>query len=443
MKALSILLAATAAAMPAFAAEPADSVSSHGLHFSRVSSEIKEILHRGRPAEKQQVPVPHFAIHSSNNDFVMAIGGVINPIMGVDMGNNLYKQGSGIDFTTSAIPVPATAGHKGDFFINPLQGNLTLQVVGLAGTANEISGFIKVGTVGGDSHAIKLKTATLSWRGITAGLKHTLMADADASQPPTIDPEGPNGMLCTTVYEVGYTTPEFGGGFRAAIGIDMPTFYSSNGYYRGHDYPDFDGEQVADHASAEQMIPDVPAWIEYTFSPGNRVRFSAMLRNFAYRDLVASTTRHKAGWGVMLSGNAAPASALSINYQLAYGRGIGCYLQDIAGLPLSFVPDDSRPGRMSATPMLGATLGASWNVSERWQVNAVASYSRLWDVRSYAEALDASQNYRHATYVAVNAFYNITSYLQWGIEYLWGRRTTWNIGHASDSRLQTQLAFTF
>lgn len=443
MKAIPVLLA-VAVAMPALAGEVADSAAADkSVHVSRTSAEIARILHRSRPHEKRDIPAPSFAIHTADNSFILAVGGVINPIMGVDLGNNLYKQGSGIDFTTSAIPVPATPGHKGDFFINPLQGNVHMQVVGLAGTHDEISAYFKVGSTGGTSPNIKLKTATLSWRGITAGLKHTLMSDADASQPPTIDPEGPNGMLCTTVYEVGYTTPEFGGGFSVAVGIDMPTFYSSNGHYRGHDYPQLDDKPVAEFSDADQRIPDIPAWIQYRFSDNNRVRLSAILRNFAYRDLVAGSTRHLAGWGVQLSGNASPDPRLIFYATAAYGRGIGCYLQDIAGLPLSFVPDNAHPGHMTATPMLGATFGVSYTPTPRLQLNAMASHSHLWDVAAYADALPESQNYRYANYIAVNAFYNITSYLTWGIEYLWGNRATWNIGSASDSRIQTQLAFTF
>ena len=225
--------------------------------------------------------------------------------------------------------------------------------------------------------------------------------------------------------------------------LDMPTFYSSNGYYRGKDFPEFDGKQVADYGDAEQMIPDIPAWVEYSFSQWNRIRLSGILRNFAYRDLVAGKTRHMAGWGVMLSGNFQPVKPLIFYYQFAYGKGIGNYLQDIAGKPLSFVPDNARPGRMSASPMAGLNFGVSYNPTSKLQFNAMFSQSRIWDVRDYCNALDESQNYRYALYGAVNCFYNITPWLQWGIEYLWGHRETWNIGGAHDSRIQTQIAFNF
>lgn len=413
------------------------------LEICRTTPEVATILKRHRPVENRSIPVPKFVVKSANNNFILTIGGSVSPVLGFDIGNNLYKQDdAGISFVTSAIPVPATAGHKGDFYINPINGAVDLQVVGLANTPNEISAYIKAGT-NGISTGIVLQRAYISWRNFTAGMKLTLLQDDYACQPPTIDPEGPSGCVSNVAYEVAYKSKSYGG-FRFAAALDMPTFYSSNGYYRGKDYPEsaeYDGKQVV--GDAEQYIPDIPAWVEYSFSQWNRVRVSGILRNFAYRDLVDGKTRHKAGWGVMLSGNLQPARQLILYYQLAYGHGIGNYLQDIAGKPISFVPSGSHPGRMDASPMMGANIGLSWNPTSRLQFNAMFSESRIWDVADYCNALDESQNYKYALYGAVNCFYTFTPYLQWGIEYLWGRRQTWNIGGANDSRIQTQIAFTF
>lgn len=415
---------------------------SNKIEIGRTTPEMKEILQRSRPEGHREIPAPSFAVHTANNNFIMTIGGTISPVFGYDIGNNLYKQpGAGISFVTSAIPVPAASGHKSDFFINPINGAVDLQVVGLANTPNEITGYVKIGT-DGISTSLVLQRAYISYRRFTAGMKLTLFQDAYACQPPTIDPEGPSGCVSNVAYEIGYTSKSYSG-FRFAAALDMPTFYSSNGYYRGKDFPEFDGKQVADYGDAEQMIPDIPAWVEYSFSQWNRIRLSGILRNFAYRDLVAGKTRHMAGWGVMLSGNFQPVKPLIFYYQFAYGKGIGNYLQDIAGKPLSFVPDDARPGRMSASPMAGLNFGVSYNPTSKLQFNAMFSQSRIWDVRDYCNALDESQNYRYALYGAVNCFYNITPWLQWGIEYLWGHRETWNIGGAHDSRIQTQIAFNF
>lgn len=413
---------------------------SNPIEFKRTTPEVREMLHKTRPQETHPVPVPHFVIKTRNNDFIMAIGGQINTVMGWDIGNNLYRQdGAGISFVTNQIPVPPTPGHKGDFYINPINGFLDVQVTGLANTPNAITGYVKIGTNGINSSVV-LQRAYVTWRNFTAGMKLTLMQDAYACQPPTIDPEGPSGCLSAVAYEISYTSKNYNG-FRFAAGLDLPSYYSSNGYYRGKDFPALDNKQV--DVSAEQYVPDIPAWVEYTFSPWNRIRLSGMLRNFHYRDVIAGKTRYQPGWGVMLSGNLSPVKPVIFYYQFAYGKGIGAYLQDLAGQNFSYTPDNAHPGKMKASPMMGANIGVTFNATKKLQFNAMFSESRIWGVRDYATAPDADCNYKYALYGAVNCFYNITSYLQWGVEYVWGRKVTWDKGGANDSRIQTQISFSF
>lgn len=442
-----MLLMACAIGLPfvAMAEEPVDTSDikpGKKLEIVRTTPEVKEILEHSRPQDANAIPTPKFALKSQDNNFIMTIGGQLNVIMGGDIGNNLYKNpNAGISFVTNAIPVPARAGHRGDFYINPLDGAVDMQIVGLANTPNEITGYFKVGTNGVNT-SLAVQRAYLSYRRFTGGLKLTLFQDDNACQPPTIDPQGPSGCVSAAVYELNYTSKSYNG-FRFAIGADIPTWNSSLGYYRGHDFPEFDGKQVANYADAEQIIPDFPAWMEYSFSPWNRIRVSGIVRNFAYRDLLANKTRHNVGWGVMLSGNIQPVDKVILYYQAAYGEGIGAYLQDIAGHPYSFIPDDAHPGKMKASPMMGLNFGVSYNPTDKLQFNAMISESRIWDVADYANAGEEADNYKYGVYGAVNCFYNINSYLQWGIEYLYGRHQTWNIGGANDNRIQTQLSFTF
>ncbi len=447
MKAKHVLVAFALPGMATVAAQSAERTdtvegTATKLELTRTTPAVKAILEKSRPADANAIPTPKFALHTSDNKFIMTIGGQINPIMGFDIGNNLYSQpDAGSGFVTSAIPVPARPGKKGDFFLNPLNGMVDLQVVGFGGTPDEITAYLKVGT-NGINTSIVLKDAYITYRNFTAGLKLSMLQDDYACQPPTIDPEGPSGEVSTASYELSYKSPSYNG-FRYAVGLDIPTYYSSNGYYRGKDYPQFDGVQVANYADAENIIPDIPAWVEYSFSQWNRVRVSGILRTFAYRDLLSDKTRHTVGWGAMLSGNLSPDPKIIFYYQVMYGKGIGNYIQDIAGHPVSFIPDDSRPGHMSASPMLGANVGISYNPTSKLQFNAMFSEARIWDVGAYSNALSESQNYKYALYGAVNCFYTFNSWLQWGIEYLWGHRQTWNHQGAHDNRIQTQVTFTF
>lgn len=443
MKKLILPACLIAIPMIANAAELADTTdlkAGKKLEIVRTTPEIGKVLDKSRPHEPKAIPTPKFVLKSGNNNFLMTIGGSFNFIVGGDIGNDLYKQSdAGISFITSAIPVPAQRGYKGDFYINPINGYMDAQIVAFANSDNELTAYVKAGT-NGITSSVALQRAYLTYRGFTGGMKLTLFQDDYACQPPTIDPEGPSGCISTVAYELSYKSKSYNG-FRFAIGLDMPTYYSANGYYRGHDYPELDNHQVS--TAIDNFIPDVPLWAEYSFSPMNRIRVSGIIRNFRYKDILHDQFKVNTGWGVMLSGNVQPAKQWILYYQFAYGKGIGNYIQDIAGHPYSYIPSDENPGRMTATPMMGANIGVTFNATSKLQFNAMFSEARVFDVRDYANACDEALNYRYALYGAVNCFYNINSFLQVGVEYLYGHRQTWNIGGASDSRIQAQVAFTF
>lgn len=421
------------------------------VHTSRDST-VYAILQKDRPLSFRDTPVPHFAIHTGDNAFILTIGGKIQPIMGWDLGNELYEvSGAAGGFVTNRIPVPAPEFKKSDFYINAMNANITLQVVGFGGTTNQITGFFKIGT-DGYKNPLKLKIAYVKWRGFTAGMKKTLFEDENANMPSMIDPQGPSGAVDATNYLFNYETPSLNG-FRAAVGIEIPTFNTSDGRYLGKDYKEFDGQDilnrpVVDPTAYNQLVPDIPAYVEWSKDGGNRIRLSGILRTLSYRDLLKNKRRTTFGWGVQLSGNWTPIRQLSFSGQAVYGKGIGNYILDLAGIPLSFTPKSVNPGALTPTPELGLVFAATWNINRRWQMNAVYSMARMWKVGAYAlvesesgDDPDEFNNYRYANYVGANVFYQISSFFQVGMEYLYGQRHTWYRGQAHDNRISFDVCF--
>lgn len=414
---------------------------------------VYKTIEKARPVEPGSMPVPKFTIKTDNNQFMLTIGGSINPYLSYDIGNDLYDTDAGSSFITGDIPVPAMTGHKGDFFINALHGNLDFTMVAFPDSHNQVTGYIKIGANGNDK-GLKLKRAYLTWRNISAGLKNTVAMDEYAAQPSTIDPQGPGGEVNTASYQISYRSPHYNG-FGFAGSIEMPTYNNSEGIYRGHDFQSWYGHQV--NAEVSQLIPDIPLYVEYAPSTRNRVRFTAILRNFGYQNMLKKQRENVFAWGTMLSGNIAIGKPVTLYLQAVYGRGIGHYIQDLQGRPLSFTPKDDDPGKMVANPMMGLVFGAQYNATSRLQFNAVGSYSRVWNVGNYATVDDQSQadangdmvmtagntNYRYGIYVAANCFYRFTSFLKVGVEYIWGRHVTYGLGGANDSRISTQIAINF
>lgn len=430
------------------------STSGRTLIFVKVHNDtvLYEIIRRDRPVTFRDAAVPHFAIHTNDNKFILTIGGNIQPIIGWDLGNELYEMSdAGSGFVNSQIPVPHPRFKGSDFYINALNGHVNLQVIGFGGTPDQLTGFIQIGTDGWSNH-IKMKKMYVTWRGIRMGLAHTLFQDELACQPPMIDPQGPCGEVATSNYQLSYTTPSFKG-FRAAVGVEIPAFNSSNGRYLGKDYKTWKGKDiyntvVCDPTVYNQMVPDIPLWVEWAKDDGNRVRVSGILRTLTYRDVLEQKRRNAVGWGVMLSGNFTPVDPLTFYAQAIYGKGIGNYIQDMAGVPLSFTPRNSKPGELTPTPEMGLMFGLTYNINKRWQMNAVYSPSRMWDVGEYALAngMEADNdkhldNYRYSTYVGANCFYNISSFLQVGVEYIYGQRKTYYQGSAHDNRITAAVNF--
>lgn len=156
------------------------------IEFVRTTPEISALLNQARPVEPNAIPTPKFAIRTRDNSFVLSIGGKINPILGYDIGNDLYDSDeAGSNFITGDIPVPAATGHKSAFFINPLNAFVDFTVVGLGGTDNQVTGYVKIG-MNGSNHNALLKRAYVTWRGFTVGEAATLMADGLAQQPPQL-----------------------------------------------------------------------------------------------------------------------------------------------------------------------------------------------------------------------------------------------------------------
>lgn len=413
-----------------------------------VDTTVYKILERGRPEKPGDSPVPYFAIHSQDNMFVMTIGGNVHPIFGCDIGNDLYySSGAGISFLPSRIPIPTVSTKKADFYINPLTADIDFQIVGFGNTKHELSAFVKFGTNGVNNNLV-IKRAFLKYRGFAAGMKTTLFQD-ELACPPTIDPQGPCGMVSVTSYELSYISPNFKG-FRAAIGVDMPAHQASDGRYFGKDYKEWHGQDiteqiVCDPKAYNQMVPDIPLWLEWQHNSVNRIRLSGIIRTFNYQDMLAHKRRVCMGYGIMLSGNFSPWKPLVFYAQAVYGQGINNYIQDLQGIPLSYVPDDNHPGRMNSTKAMGLTFGFTYQFLPKWTLNSCWSTAHLFDVKSYALAeskVDPFADFHYTNYVSASISYNIFKFLGIGLEYLYGQRVTYGMGKGHDNRLQMQLSVT-
>jgi len=61
----------------------------------KTGTELRDIIMQDRRKEPQSYAAPKFAIRTPDNKFILSIGGQVNPILGYDLGNDLYDADGG------------------------------------------------------------------------------------------------------------------------------------------------------------------------------------------------------------------------------------------------------------------------------------------------------------------------------------------------------------
>ncbi|MDE5997647.1 MAG: hypothetical protein K2G77_05490 [Muribaculaceae bacterium] len=380
--------------------------------------DVEKTMKGNAPKAPNDNGLPRFAIVGKNNDFYLGIGGQF-------LGEGVFTWGDNMPsatlFTPSAL-TPAKPGNGGNTQFAWQTSSLYMNFVAMPGSDNQIGIFFK-GTFMGDHDTFKLKHLYAKYRGLTVGHTTSLFTDG-AAEPMTIDYEGPNGYpflgLFTAYWEQNFTKH-----FSGAIGIDAPT--ASLTY-------------SATTEKINQRIPAIPLYLQYAWNEGaSHVRLSGLVRPMQYRNLTGSANKSAVGGGVQVSGMTKVVGDLGVNFNAAYGKGIGTYLQDDNGLGLDAVAT-SKPGKMETVKTFGVTGGLNYAFSSKVSTNLTYSHLVNWLPE---DAVVSDSQYRYGDYVAANVIYNINKFISAGIEYDYGHRKDFNGNGLHANRLQCQLAVTF
>lgn len=362
--------------------------------------------------------LPRFALVGKNNEFYLGIGGQF-------LGEGVFTWGDNMPSATLFTPAaltPKTPGNGGSTQFGWQTSSIYLNFVAMPGTDNQIGVFFKANFMG-NNNAFNCFHFYAKYRGLTAGYTNSLFTDG-AAEPMTIDFEGPNGYPFLNLFTA-YWEQNFTKNFSGAIGIDAPTA-SIN--------PNNTTEKI------NQRVPAIPLYLQYAWNDGAaHVRLSGLIRPLQYRNMAEGANKTMIGGGIQLSGMTKVAGNLSANFNAAYGRGIGTYLQDDNGLGMDAVAT-SEAGHMATVKTFGVTGGLSYRFSPKVSTNV--TYSHL--VNSLPDnAVVSDSQYRYGDYVAANVIYNINKFVSAGIEYDYGQRKSFDGEGLHANRLQCQLAVTF
>lgn len=379
---------------------------------------VEKTFKSNAPTSTNDNGMPRFAILGKNKLFYLGIGAQFLGEAVYDIGSNV---GSPTSFTPSAF-TRATPGNGAGLDFGWQSSSIYLNFVALPYTDNHVGLFFK-GNFLGAGNSFSCFHFYAKYRGLTLGYTNSLFTDGGAL-PMTIDFQGPNGYTRVTLFTA-YWTQDFTPHFSGAIGIDAPSVSLTTG---------------AATAAVKPRLPSVPFYLQYGWEGGrSHVRLSAILRPMHYRDLASSRNRALLGGGLQLSGAATIFGPLSVQFNAAYGKGIGSYIQDDEGLGLDAVAT-SDAGRMKSIENLGISAGLTCAITSRLSSNIVYGYVSNWLPDG---ALAKEGQYRSGQYLALNLIYNINKYLAAGIEYNYGRRKAFDAESLHANRIQAQMSFTF
>ncbi len=394
--------------------------------FLNNSEDAKSVLKQNSPVAINAAP--DFLIFGKEDKFYFGVGGSVIVTANFDMGHPIDNPN---EFITADIPMGKMNGNGGSFGFSAQQSQLYINMVALPESPDRVGGFVGINFLGNNYLPI-LEYAYIRWRGLQAGYDYNLFSDSEAI-PPSVDYEGANAITAQGTAGVRYS---FGFGknkdWELQAGAELPVVSATEAMLKGIDITE----------SVTQRVPDIPVALKYSWGDGGHVRLSGVLRNLYSRNLLLHKNIDRLGWGVQLSASAEILPGLTGYTQLVYGKGIASYIQDLSGLGLDMVP--TVEGRSLTTVKCWGAYGAlQYAFNDKFSV--VGTYSQ---VRGYPGSYSGGSEvydiqYRYAQYAAGSLFYNITSNLTGGLEYIWGRRVDCNGEKGASTRLQASLNFSF
>ena len=323
------------------------------------------------------------------------------------------------EFFPYDIAVPANPTERKGIGASPSQSAIFLTLLGRNKTLGNYMVYVKGGV---KNKNFVLKNAYVRINDWTAGYASSTFSDDDALAP-TVDAQGPNGQISKSAMLVRYFHT-FKSGWSVAGGVEFPS----------SDQTQIEGETE----KCRDFVPDLVGLAQYQWDGGDsHIRASGIFRMMSYRDLLTARNHNVVGWGAQLSGRWQMVSPLALYYQGIVGRGIGSYCGDLSEGSYDLVPDGDRRGTLKAPLSLGITAGLQYDFSKKVFACLALGECRYFDKRAQGD------DYKYGLYGAVNVFWNITSRVQGGAEYIIGKRKDFDGASACADRVDVMLSFSF
>lgn len=411
-----------AAEAPAQAADtvfiPERAVILHG-DAAKADKDVIEIFYSRENLAFNDPAAPRFLLLDREGKIAFGIGGQLYATASYDIHGAIDSP----NFTTYNIDVPANPANRSRFGADLSHSSLFMKLVGKSSSLGTYQVYFQANFTGNNGgYGFKLKQAYVSLGNFTAGLTHSTFVDP-ATQAPTIDTEGPSGQIADKNILFRYTTP-VRKGFSGALSIELPQTSYTLGQYT---------------ESLTARVPDIPAYVQYSWASGQHVRLSGIFRDMAYRDLKTGKNHLTPGWGAQLStiANIDKGGVLQFFGHVAYGQGIGQYVNDLGGNGYDLVYDHEK-GKLVAPRMIGWAAGVYVNVNPKLFFSGAFSRAEVFELKHLGP-----DSYHYGQYMDVNGFYNVDANFRVGAEYLRGWRKNYSGETGKANRINLLLQYSF
>ncbi len=367
---------------------------------------------------------PHFLVYDKKHDLAFGIGGYVSMRAMYDFDGSPT---SGASFIPYTINVHGNNLTRNQMRMNASHSTVFFKALGNNSKIGQYQAYIS-GNFSGNNNSFILQDAYIKLLGFTVGRTWSTFNDL-AAVPPTVDYQGPNGAAEMRTEQIRYSG-NLSENLSFAVAAEMP---QSTGRY---------GQPIND-LKMSQRIPDIPIYLQYGFgeNKASHVRIAGVLRNMNYLNEIKNKTEYTTSVGLQASTKMNINPLFTFYGQLTYGKGTAQYINDLQGVGLSLVADSENNGKMKAVETMGWFTQLQVNITKN--LFSTVGYSQASVLSKRSELALPENAYHYGQYIVGNVFYNLTSAIQLGVEYVHGRRVDMDgdKGHANRLQAMVQLNF--
>ncbi len=337
----------------------------------------------------------------------------------VDYIQDFDPVGNDSQFKVNSIPVEGDPDAElgGSTNIQAKQTRFTLDVRGDT-SAGLVRAYVE-GDFFGSGNSFRLRHGYGEWNGLLGGQTWTTFQDISA-RPSTLDYEGPDAEIFVRQAMIRYTGHP-SENLEWAIAVEDP---------------ETQVDVIEDVAgSGRNDFPDIPVRVRFK-QEKSHIQVAGIVRQLRFVSDDGGDKQTATGWGLNLSGKAAVAAKDAIMGHVAYGSGIGRYVESFGGESSDAVLTPSND--LEPLDVWAFTLGYEHQWTDKLRSTIAGSFAEVDNDPSQPGDAIAATSSAH-----FNLVYSPTHLLSLGGELMWGERENFDGATGDALRFQFSIQYKF